>query len=270
MKFYGRAEEVGQRIIEAFQSGNVPKPLAQVFIQRNVPMQNWSYLNQFSCLIMGCTDARGYEQWKEANRFVKKGQQARAAILIPLTKRIEDEETGEQAAAIYGFKGVPVFDVSQTEGEPLPEETEEKAFLDGLPLLAAARQLGLNVTTYGGAQGKGALGFYAPGRQLIGLGVENVSTWLHELLHAADDKLGNLKERGQHWRSEVVAELGGATLAVMLGLDVDADTGGAWEYIQRYATEAKIEPVTACIRCLDRIAQAINLILETAESIEAS
>ena len=46
----------------------------------------------------------------------------------------------------------------------------------------------------------------------IALGVENPATWAHELCHAADGRLGNLQERGRHWRSETVAELSGATL----------------------------------------------------------
>ena len=54
---------------------------------------------------------------------------------------------------------------------------------------------------------------------------------------AADDRLGSLKEWGQHWRSETVAELGGAVLLRLLGFDHEADLGGSWCYVQRYALE---------------------------------
>ena len=99
------------------------------------------------------------------------------------------------------------------------------------------------------------------------LGVENLSTWAHELVHAADDRLGQLKERGQHWRSETVAELGGAVLLEVLGYETDSDRGGCWEYVTAYATDAGIEPVTACQRVLKRMCEAVALILDTAETL---
>lgn len=268
MKFYGKAAQAtAEKIIEAFKSGNVPQPLAQVFIKRDVPMQNWSVLNQFGCILSGCTDARGFKQWQADGRQVKKGEKAASYILVPLRRTIrEKNDKGEEESrpgALYGFKGIPVFDVSQTEGEPLPEMTDEQAFIDNLPLLAVAEAFDLDVYTFDG-RFQSALGLYSPARQFIGLGVENLSTWFHELIHAADDRLGNLTEKGQHWRSEFVAELGGATLACMIGMEEAADVGGAWQYIERYADEAEIEPITACVRVLDRIAQAITLIMETA------
>lgn len=267
MKFYGRAADTAAQILAAFQTGNVPAPLAQVFISRpQVPMSGWSVLNQFVCLLNGCTDARGYQQWQEVGRWVKRGAAARAAILVPLHRRCAEQEDEQETRILYGFKGVPVFDISQTEGEPLPEMDDAQAFCDTLPLLAVAQAFGLDVTTYAG-QGQRSLGMYSPARQWIGLGVENLSTWFHELVHAADDRLGNLQERGQHWRSEIVAELGGATLATLLGLEVDADLGGCWQYVQAYAAAAEMEPISACVRLLERMAQAIDLILTTADKV---
>ena len=34
MQFYGKAESVATRIVEQFQTGNIPKALAPVFIKR--------------------------------------------------------------------------------------------------------------------------------------------------------------------------------------------------------------------------------------------
>ena len=87
------------------------------------------------------------------------------------------------------------------------------------------------------------------------------------MIHAADDRLGTLTERGQHWRSEVVAELGGAILLECLGHESDADRGGCWHYVSRYARDAEIEPVSACQRVLKRTCDAVALILETAEQL---
>ena len=71
--------------------------------------------------------ARGYRQWEnEFNRTVKKGEKA-MYILAPQKKIIGkevDEETGEVTKKYMTyFKSVPVFELSQTEGEPIPRNT---------------------------------------------------------------------------------------------------------------------------------------------------
>ncbi len=100
------------------------------------------------------------------------------------------------------------------------------------------------------------------------LGVENLSTWCHELVHAADDRNGKLK--GPKVSRETVAALGGAILLQMLGYEHEADLGGCWKYIQSYAGDEKIDVLAACGRVLDRTCEAVALILDTAEALRAS
>jgi hypothetical protein len=124
----------------------------------------------------------------------------------------------------------------------------------------------LSVGTFDG-RADSCLGRYIYG-EAIEIGVKNLSTWTHELVHAADDKNGKLKERGQHWRSETVAELGGAVLLEILGFNHDADLGGCFGYIRHYAQKEKIGVTEACIRVLDRTCAAVALILDTAEQLQ--
>ena len=264
LKFYGRATEAAERIVGLFQSGNVPAALAPMFIRRKdaVPCRAWSWNNQLLTALAGYDDARGFRQWEEAGRHVKRGEHG-FPILVPchVKRQVTDGDTGEtrEALALVGFRSCIVFGYEQTDGASLPDRESERHFLDSLPLLDVAKSWGLTVKTYDGQQGK-ALGWYRP-RQAIALGVENLSTWAHELIHAADDRLGNLTERGQHWRSETVAELGGAILLQCLGHDLEADAGGCWEYVGKYARDAGIEPMTACQRVLKRTCDAVALIL---------
>lgn len=137
--------------------------------------------------------------------------------------------------------------------------------MESLPLIEVAKAWGLGVSCYNGQPGE-AQGKYYRGKA-IALGVQNLSTFFHELMHAADDRLGNLTEKPLHWRSETVAEFGGAILAKCLGLDYDADLGGAYQYVSRYAKEAGKSPESACMDCLDRLCKAVALVLETAESL---
>ena len=100
----------------------------------------------------------------------------------------------------------------------------------------------------------------------IALGTENLSTWMHELTHAADDRLVGMKG-GQQIDPEVVAELGSAVLLECLGKPADADLGGAWNYIQHHE---KAEPITVCQRLLKRTCNAVALILDTADELVAN
>ena len=125
MKFYRQAESAAQRIVEAFQAGTVPKALAPVFVGRrdNVPCRAWSWNNQLLVALAGHADARGYRQWQEVGRHVKKGEKA-VHILCPCVgKKTEtDPDTGREreGSFLYGFTSAPVFGISQTEGDPLP------------------------------------------------------------------------------------------------------------------------------------------------------
>ena len=271
MKFFGRAEDVAQRILEAFKAGDLPKALAPVFIRRQdgVPCRKWSWSNQLICILNGTHDARGFRQWNQAGRYVKKGSKS-FDILVPLTKSltVTDAVSGQEikVTKVFGFKTAPVFGVEMTDGQELVQvDNAVHQWLSELPLVEVAKAWGLNVDAYDGKAGA-PQGKYQPGR-IIALGVKNLSTWAHELIHAADDKLGNLKERGQHWRSETVAELGGAILLEALGFEYESDRGGCWDYVSHYAEDAEIEPVQACMDVLKRTCDAVNLLLTEAQTL---
>jgi hypothetical protein len=237
MQYSGKAVEVASKIIEAFQSGNLPKALAPIFIRRKdgVPCRSWSWGNQLLCVIYGTSDARGIRQWNECGRWVKKGSKA-FDILVPLMKpaTVIDEETKQEKRieVLVGFKTAPVFAVECTDGKAIEQDQEVLQWINALPLVDVARSWGLNVDAFNGMDGK-ALGHFCKD-QAIGLGVQNLSTWAHELLHAADHRLGNLKEKGQHWRSETVAELGGAILLECLGYSSESDRGGCFDYVSHH------------------------------------
>lgn len=181
-----------------------------------------------------------------------------------------DAQPEEQDAyRLVGFTAIPVFGYTQTDGEPLPGQEEEQAFTDSLPLVAVARAWNLTVATFN-AEGGNRLGSYRPGSS-IALGVENLSTWTHELVHAADDRRGTLvRNLGQELSNEVVAEFGGAVLLEALGYSVESDRGGAYQYIESYAKKAERDVLSVCTELLERTCAAVALILSTAEQLQQS
>jgi len=264
------AEVAVKDILTAFENPTgLPEPLAQVFVHRKdcVPCRKWSWRNQLIVAIRGYSEARGFRQWESAGRYVKKGERA-FRILSPVIHKDLDEETGEEETVVVGYKGTPVFGYEQTQGEQLPpRDRSTEDWIASLPLVEVARSWDLSVQTYNG-QGASRLGSYRHGNA-IALGVHNLSTWAHELVHAADHRNGNMKELGRHWRSEIVAELGGATLLHILGMEHEADLGGCWEYVNRYARQRRLKVIDACGKVIDRTCEAVALILDTAERLKA-
>ena len=62
----------------------------------------------------------GFATWRSLGRCVRKGERA-IWILAPVRGRRTRTDEGEECRPIVGFRPVPVFDIAQTDGEPLPE-----------------------------------------------------------------------------------------------------------------------------------------------------
>lgn len=272
MKYFGRAEEIAQKIVDAFKEpGKLPKALAPIFIKRNddIPCRKWSWHNQLLVALSGTSDARGMKQWNQIGRKIKRGCKA-IWIMGPCVKNVtEENESGEESkkSILYGFRGIPVFGVEDTEGEPLPGKEQHDAWVRNLPLVEVAENWGIHVDTFS-HEGKDPLGYYRFGgsQKAIMLGTENLSTWAHELVHAADAQL--TKFAGSSAIHEIVAELGSAILLECLGHSHDADLGGAYAYITRYSEQTGKPTVRCCADVLDRACNCVTMILETAEKLE--
>jgi len=273
MRLYGKASDIAQRIVDAFKEPEkLPKALAPIFIHRNdenVPCRRWSWHNQLLAALSGTSDARGMKQWNNIGRKIKKGSKA-IWILAPCLKTVtETDDKGRETKRqiLYGFRGTPVFAVQDTEGKTLRGSEKSDEWLCNLPLLEVAQSWGIHVGTYSG-EDKNALGYFqfGTGRKAIMVGVENLSTWAHELVHAADHHLTKLTDDRNIL--EIVAELGSAILLEAIGHSHDADLGGAYQYIQHYAEATGKPPVKACMDVLDRTCKCVSLILDTAEQIQ--
>ena len=98
------------------------------------------------------TRVAGYKTWQSLGRQVKKGEKA-IYIFAPRPYRVttEDEQGEEQTREGLTFRSVPVFDITQTEGDPIP--TLEAPLLTGddsaqtyVALATFATRHGLTVT----------------------------------------------------------------------------------------------------------------------------
>lgn len=272
MKYYGKSKEVCDEIINIFQSGDLPSKLAPIFINRkdNIPSSRWSWMNRMMMVINGTHDARTFKQWGNVGRKIKKGSKS-FIILGPCLKNIPKEDDDGNPITIkilYGFKGINVFKFEDTEvydqelwdkNSGIDKEAEEH--LHNLPLREVAEKWDLEISSYNGKNAR-MLGYYRHGKQ-IAIGVENLSVFFHELVHAAEYKLDNLnKTVGQDKENEIVAEFGGNVLLKIMGFEKDIDLGGAWEYIKAYAGNDDKKTIKLIGKLIDRICESVNLILE--------
>ena len=97
----------------------------QKWLDMQAQFHSYSANNSF-LIMLQCPHASrvaGYRAWQKLGRQVRKGEKAiriLAPRMVTFTTENEDGEK-EKRRAVRGFFNVSVFDVSQTEGEPLPE-----------------------------------------------------------------------------------------------------------------------------------------------------
>lgn len=262
------AQAALDKVISQFQSGDLGSLVEVIMLRHkgNIPFMKWSLSNQLLAYMQtgGSTDCRTFNQWKEVGRSVKKGERA-AYILGPVTKKIQDKDTGEDKVILVGFRGIAVFGVDQTDGDELGMEQEEMFTPDAMPpLVEVAERLGVAVR-YWPTVGTGARGWYSPGKMEITLGTQEWKVFFHELAHAAHDAVvksqGGRLIGGQDVDQEVIAEFTAAVLGQLYGRDY---TGNAWNYIKGYAGD----PLKAVVRCLSTIEKVLDIICETEEQGE--
>ncbi|MDX2007111.1 MAG: ArdC family protein [Meiothermus sp.] len=176
------------------------------------------------------TQVAGYQVWKDMGRQVRRGEQG-IRILAPLFRKPKTEE--EESKVVYGFKVVSVFDVSQTDGDPLPEY--QRVGVGGelgeglLARVVAACPYPVQFETlpleqYGLTDGRVIVvnGTHPEAERLVSL--------LHEWMHSAYHFRPDCERPGLQVR-ELEAEATAYVLATMLG--VEARLGCA-EYLTRY------------------------------------
>ena len=244
-------------ILEAFESGDIPEAVAVATFPPigDIPSAHWSFTNRTIQFISGTSDSRGYRQWLEVGRQVKKGSKA-IFILVPCFKKQKDQEVEEEKKVLTFFKAMPVFRVEDTAGEPLDYQNIE---LPEIPLIERAYDWGISVKAVPGNYRY--YGYFAPERKEIALATPAEKTFFHELAHAADHILnGNLKP-GQLLMQEITAELSAQALARIVGKSSEDTTGNSYRYINRYAQKIKMSPHKACLKVLADTEKILNLIL---------
>jgi antirestriction protein ArdC len=188
----------------------------------------------------GATHVAGFRMWQRLGRRVKKGEHG-IAIMAPIVyrRKIEPEESDEKETGdetVRTFKTVHVFDVSQTDGKPLPEfamvRGDPRQFLDRLNEFAAAKRI-LVKHTLMTAEGASAGGMILLKQSLKP--AEEFSVLCHELAHEILHRDPNDTPKDKKVR-ETEAEAVAFVVCHGVGLDVSSASS---DYIQLYDGDRK-------------------------------
>lgn len=271
-------ENIEEGIQNLFQSGDLEK--YQAYLRTVSRFHRYSVNNQM-LIFAQCPQASlvaGYQKWQnQFSRHVLRGEKG-ITIIAPTPYKIKVEQekldpdtkqplldadgktiTEEKEVQIPMFRPVKVFDVSQTDGKPLPEQVKSpvaeltgnvehyEAFMDALKLVSPVpiemRPLRNDLD-----------GFFSPSKQSITLRegmseVQTVCAAVHEIAHS---KLHNYamqpdSQPKDSSTEEIEAESIAYTVCAYFGIETSANSFG---YV---ATWSKDKDVKAFRASLDTI-----------------
>jgi antirestriction protein ArdC len=248
-------------LVRLFESGEAPAAIARSSLPSpSIPASEWSLSNRLLLWIEGTGDARGFRQWEQVGRHVRKG--ATAIYILAPTLKTQDSnpkmpvvdscgarasrENDPQATStpdkrqesnttkrqiLCGFRAVPVFRFEDTDGQALQAGLEPP---QPPPLMDVAKAWALDVR-YIGYTGL-YLGYYRHNSDRapeLSLATHDQQVFFHELAHAAQYRvLSDLKPH-QKLRKEITAELAASVLMRLCGTS-PANDGASFKYIQAF------------------------------------
>lgn len=208
------------------------------------------------------------KKWNLIDRRMIAGTRA-LRVFAPLFRKPTADEiaAGRNPAdqILYSFKLVPVFDVSQTEGAPVPAIEHHPLTGDShaaylRPLERLAQSLGYSVSFEDLSEGLG--GYCDPQRKHIAIanGAVNqqVATLIHEITHA----LGFDYTEYTREQSEVLVETATFIVCSSIGLDT---TGRSVPYVATWGTEDAARHIEAFATQVDKAARTIEKAVKDAE-----
>jgi antirestriction protein ArdC len=203
------------------------------------------------------TLVNSYRRWQALGRQVRTGEKG-IAIFVPHKRAETDPETGEPVERVTGFGVGTVFDVSQTEGDPLPtpppigEDISSSGIARAVNLRLSGWLIGEGLRLESKDFPGNASGFYHPTKRQIvvrrsvvedgdgtahplvdPLNVQKTKTLVHEAAHYVADHRGTVERRD----AETVAE--GAAFVVMAHHGLDT-AGYSFPYLATWAQDVAV------------------------------
>jgi antirestriction protein ArdC len=207
------------------------------------------------------THVAGFRAWQGLGRHVRKGEHG-IAIMAPIVYRRKarddadkERHEGPDDEVVSTFKTAYVFDISQTEGKPLPgfarTQGDPGSYLERLERLIMGRGIKLERGDLRIAEGVSVGGTILLKASLAP--AEEFSTMVHELAH---EMLHQDPTNRPNDKTVREAEAEAVAYVVCQGIGLDANTASS-DYIQLYDGDKK-----TLMASLERIQRTAAKILE--------
>ena len=251
---------------------------------------NNQFLIWFQSSVRGfeATYVRGYKQWEAIDRTVKAGEKAMYVLAPMLAHRCMVKECGSRAKwfkdgkyyicekdsnhkvgkFLTGFKDVPVFDISQTEGEDIPQitlkdkcENAKPEIWDALVSLAESHDFKVII-----GNAKGAEGYCSHDKKEIVISSNadfgyQVKILAHEVGHLLMHK--DIKDYHQQ-RARYETEAEGVAWVVCEALGVhSAEDNYSFGYIATWGKDNTKQLVKQSLQTITKTSQTILDYVET-------
>lgn len=151
----------------------------------------------------GATRLAGFQSWKKFGRHVKKGEKGIKVIAPTPFKKTVEEDGEEKEVVVPRYKVVSTYDVSQTEGKPLPEIASTltgsvDSYDDLMAALAQVSPVPIGFEDISGS----AYGYYSTMEKRIAVreGMsqqQTLKTLVHEISHAKLHDVGLSKPKDE-------------------------------------------------------------------------
>jgi antirestriction protein ArdC len=235
------------------------------YLQCQSRFHTYSFQNTLLILLQcpNATRIAGFQTWKTMGRHVRKGEQG-MMILAPLLAKTSETTTER---SLVGFRTVYVFDVSQTEGKPLPEVSVPRLEGDATDWPRLRDACPYPITEMSDLNGANGCFHVATERISLLESLEErhkaktlIHEWAHGLLHATPDEDRVEASEVQELEAESVAFV----VADALGWDTSSYSFG---YIATWSGKDASDQVK---RSGGRIQKAANRILQSLQPMSPS
>jgi len=228
------ADQALDQLAAALQAGKSDALTAYLETMGRFHHYSWGNVMLIVMQRPDATHVAGFNTWKTLGRFVKKGEKG-IVVIAPMRIKPKEEKPADagEDRTILRFKAVYVFDVSQTDGEPLAEFARvggnPNGHTDRLKTLVAEKSITLEYSAdIGSAHGLSHGGKITLRPDLSP--AEEFSTLTHELAHEMLHRGDRRKSTSKTVR-ETEAEAVAFVVCQAIGLDLN---GAAADYIQLY------------------------------------
>jgi antirestriction protein ArdC len=240
-----QAKQIASNAIEqlqqALETGHSERLKEYLAAMARFRRYSWGNVMLIASQKPSATHVAGFHAWHKLGRFVKKGEKG-ILILAPIIRKKNENnaeaETDESSVAV-GFRAAYVFDITQTDGQPLPEigsmNGDPSRYRERLGKFVAEQGIALEYSDeIAPARGTSSGGKITllPGQSPA----EEFATLAHEVAHEMmhrDERRSSTTKRIRETEAEAVAFV----VCSAIGLETGS---AAQDYIGLYGGDAKL------------------------------